>query len=37
VKECVITKGVIDNEEDPLLVYEHEQTDGEKIEQTKAG
>ena len=37
VKECVITKGVIDNEEEPLLVYEHEQTDGKDVEQTKAG
>jgi ATP-dependent Clp protease ATP-binding subunit ClpX len=37
VRECVITKGVIDNDEDPLLVYEHEQDDDENIEQTKAG
>jgi ATP-dependent Clp protease ATP-binding subunit ClpX len=24
VHECVITKGVIDQHEEPLLVYEHE-------------
>ena len=37
VKECVITKGVIVNDEEPLLVYEHQQADDEEMDQTKAG
>jgi ATP-dependent Clp protease ATP-binding subunit ClpX len=37
VKECVITKGVIENDEEPLLVYEHQQDDDEDMDRTKAG
>lgn len=36
VRECVITPGVLRNNEDPLLVYDHEHEHEETVEQEKS-